>query len=163
MINLKPKFLKFRVESIKKVSKISVFREIKLPIIIWIINFIISEIIISGGLYARSVWLVAVQLVTIVVFFLVLEKSKPKTKKDKSRMAIENFAVFAILDLVVIYLGLESSNREFFNFYGTWIVYVVVAGYPFLNLKKDSAANIEIPKLSKSNQEELLTKDSYSL
>lgn len=163
MINLKPNLPKFQIGSIKKVGEISVLKEIKLPIVIWIINFIVSEIIISGGLYARSIWLVAVQLVTIIVFFLILEKNKPKTKKDKSRMAIKNFAVFAILDLVVIYFGLESSNREFFNFYGTWAVYAFVAGYPFLNLKKDSAANIEMPKFSKSNQEELLTKDSYSL
>jgi hypothetical protein len=163
MVNFKVKVPSIKADSLKKVRESTVFSDIKLAAIIWIINFIISEIIISGGLYARSVWLVAVQVVTVIVFLVVIEKKKPKSKEEKYRVAIANFAVFAILDLAVIYFGLESSNKEFYNFYGTWIIYAVVAIYPFLNLKKDSAANIELPKVGQSNQEDLLTKDSYSL
>lgn len=163
MINFKSRLPKVKIESLKKVREASVFSDIKLPLIVWLIQFVISEIIISGGLYARSVWLVAVQVVTIISFLLILEKGKPKTKKEKSRVAITNFAVFVILDLVVIYFGLESSNREFFNFYGTWIIYAIIAAYPFTNLKKDTVANIDMPKIGKSNQDDLLTKDSYSL
>ncbi len=163
MVNFKPKLPKVKIESLRKVREAQIFTDIKLPLIVWLIQFIISEIVISGGLYARSVWLVAIQAVAIISFLLILEKGKPKTKKEKSRVAITNFAVFVILDLAVIYFGLESSNREFFNFYGTWIIYAIVAAYPFVNLKKDSVVNIDMVKIGKSNQDDLLTKDSYSL
>jgi len=145
-----------------KLKKTSIWHYLLIAAAVWLIDFVISEIIISGGLYTRSVWLVLVEILT-VSFFLMIFKQTPQDAKERLKCSITNFITFIVLDFFAVYLLLESSNRDFFRFWGTWAIYLLVFVYPLVRLKKKSSSDIGSMSDTTPQENDLLTKDSYSL
>jgi len=154
---------KFNLEKIKQISRNNFFGFVLVGFIAWLATFILSEILISGGLYARSPYLIMTQIVAVLCALKLLKMKPESTMVNRKKFALANLIVFLVCDYLVIFLLFESSNRAFFQFWGTWVLYGVVVIFPFINLKKREIQNLNIPSLKKSPEDDLLTKDNYSI
>lgn len=104
--------------------------------LIWLANFVVSEMVISGGIYERSLYLVALNAIIVFTLIQYFPKKITNRAKDKLKLAVVYFITFVVLDYLLIFWLLESQKSNFFQFWGTWLVYAIVILALFTKGKK---------------------------
>jgi len=101
--------------------------------VIFLVYFIISEILISGGLYANNIYLEIVTLIIVIsltAFFLA--KKLPGDRISAIKRGFANLTSFAILDFLLSNLLLNDNSGSIYKYWGTLTTYAVILVLPFL-------------------------------
>lgn len=104
-------------------------------IYIYLIVFVLGEILISGGLYERG-WIFGV-VNSFFVLILALAwqyKRKLGTLKDQIIKALLMTIVYAALDFLLVDLLLEKFNNKIYTFWGTYVAYGIILLVPIFYL-----------------------------
>ena len=93
-------------------------------LIVWLAVFIVSEVVISGGLYERGTYLGILALLVLLMANLIINFRQPSTIWSQAAWRGVIAAVtFALLDFLVINLALEGNSFITYKFWGTWAAY----------------------------------------
>ena len=95
-------------------------------LILWLIIFIVSEIIISGGRHPASPYLVALNAIILIAFFWYQRDYFIGTWLSKAKKAIVVLIVFALLDFLVINFLLYQNNYYIYSTYQTYTYYGLI-------------------------------------
>ncbi len=102
-------------------------------IIIWLIVFVISEIIISGGRYDQNYFLLAVNLIIILIISLYFSVKRPiKAIWEALLRGVVAVLAFAVLDFLVIDLFLLKNNLGIYKNWQTYVIYGLVLLIPII-------------------------------
>jgi membrane-associated HD superfamily phosphohydrolase len=103
---------------------------------LYISYFIISEILISGGKWERSVAVEIVSILTITSVYLLFTYNKPSSSYNEAiKRGFTNLVTFAILDFLAVNWLLDSNSGAIYKFWGTLTNYAVVLVFPYLLYK----------------------------
>lgn len=99
-------------------------RIVKEGLIVWLAVFIVSEVVISGGLYERGIYLGILSLLVLLIANLSinLRRLSPNWSAGLWRGGIAA-VTFALLDYLVINLALEGNSYIGYKFWATWVAY----------------------------------------
>lgn len=97
-------------------------------IIIWLIIFIVDEIIISGGRHSQNYFLFTLNIIAILLLFgyASIRRTTPKFA-DALKRAEVAVLVYAVLDFLIINLLLEKNNLFIYKSWQTYVGYGAVA------------------------------------
>ena len=118
-------------------------------IIIWIIIFLLSEILISGGRHPFDPFLFGLNIAVIIVLFGYVNIKRPtKIILDALQRAGIAVVVYALLDFLIINLFLEKNNLAIYKTWQTYVIYAVIILIPLALSrlgKKRFSQETEIP------------------
>jgi hypothetical protein len=100
---------------------------------IYLVYFIVSEIIISGGRFEKDIYLEIVELIIVLslsAYFLM--RKPPATDTDAVRRGFMNLVVFVLLDFLAINLLLDQNSGMVYKYWGTLANYALVLAMPYL-------------------------------
>jgi len=102
-------------------------------LVIWLIVFVLGEILISGGRSERNIFLLILELIVIVtaLIYLNLKNQNQSIINQLVRGAIMA-AVFALLDFLVINLLLEGNLRTIYHFWPIYLMYGLLLVGPLI-------------------------------
>lgn len=101
--------------------------------IIWVVNFIISEILISGGRYEKNAYVGVLYLIFAVALILMFNLKKPVDNFIKTLYrGASALITYAILDYLVVAWLLEKNSFAMYRFWGLITTYAVVLVLPIL-------------------------------
>jgi apolipoprotein N-acyltransferase len=123
-------------KSVKKLPENEIFIAVCYAGLVWLVNYIFSEIVISGGIYERSPYLILLNAIIVFTLIQYIPRKSPGTTQKRIKMAIVYFITFIVLDYLLIFWLLEKQQLSYFQFWGTWVVYAVAVGALFAKGKK---------------------------
>jgi len=100
-------------------------------LIVWLAVFIIAEVVISGGLYERGIYLGILSLLVLLIVNLIINFPRPSTAWPAAvwRGAIAA-VTFALLDYLVVNLALQGNTFILYKFWASWAAYGLMIGVP---------------------------------
>ncbi len=115
--------------------------------IIYLIYFIITEILISGGRSQQNIYLEIISLIIIISLstYFVMRRF-PQSDTGAIKEGFSNLLVFAILDFLAVNLMLESNSGILYQYWGTLTNYATILIIPYLiyrlRMRKSSTPEI---------------------
>lgn len=107
-----------------KLNLKDVFSGVKLALVVWIGQFILTEILASGGLSSRGYAFIIFQSIIIIVAILFLMRKKIEAN---AYVLAASFAIFyALFDYLVINLVLEKNSLAIYKFWPTYLPYALI-------------------------------------
>lgn len=93
-------------------------------LIIWVIVFVLGEILISGGRSEKNIFLLILELIVIVTSVIYVN-SKNQTQPIITQLlrGVIMAVTFALLDFLIINLLLESNLKTIYHFWPTYLKY----------------------------------------
>lgn len=104
-------------------------------IYIYLIIFVIAEIMISGGLYEKGLIFGLINAFFVLVLALAWQyRGTVGSLKDQIIRGAVMMIVYAVLDFLLVDLLLERFNNVIYSYWGTYAAYGVVLLVPILYL-----------------------------
>lgn len=127
----KAKKEEYHVKSQPFKSKLLSFEGIGTGAITWLVVFVLTEVLISGGQYEQNLFLGIISLLAILLLgiYYNFDKKRGSWKLDLT-MGIKTAIVYAILDVLVIGLLLNKTSFSYFGFWGTGGSYALLIATP---------------------------------
>lgn len=99
--------------------------------IFWVVSFIISEILISGGRYEKNAYVGILNLIFAVALILMFNLKKPVSNLIAT-VYRGGFALitYAILDYLVVAWLLEKNSFAMYRFWGLIATYATILALP---------------------------------
>jgi len=102
---------------------------------IYLIVFVIAEIMISGGLYEKGLIFGLVNAFLVLVLALAWQyRRRLGSLKDQIIRGVVMMVVYAVLDFLLVNLLLERFNNVIYSYWGTYAAYAIVLLVPILYL-----------------------------
>jgi len=101
--------------------------------IIYLVYFVITEILISGGRSQQNLYLEIVSLIIIIslsTYFAI--RRFPQSDTEAIKEGFGNLLVFAFLDFLAVNLLLESNSGLLYQYWGTLANYGAILVVPYL-------------------------------
>jgi hypothetical protein len=102
-------------------------------LIVWLIVFVLGEILISGGRSEKNIFLLILELIVIItsVIYINLKNRTQSIIVQLLRGGIIT-AVFALLDFLIINLLLEGNLKTIYHFWPTYLKYGLLLIAPLI-------------------------------
>jgi hypothetical protein len=125
-------------------------------LLIYLILFIIGQIVISGGKAERDPYFVILMVIfSIAAQIMIIKKEFYEGWKKTLIAAVTVTLVFAILDYLIVNLWLEKNNLVIFKYWPYYFIYLSTLATPFI---RSNWSKLPIPNLKS-----LLTKKRRTL
>jgi len=101
--------------------------------IVWVINFIILEILISGGRYEQDTYIGVLSILFALTIMLFFSLKKPVLGLiDNIYRGASAFLTYAIIDYFVVTWVLEKNNFRLYAFWGQIATYALILVTPIV-------------------------------
>ncbi|MCX6809374.1 MAG: hypothetical protein NTZ65_01320 [Candidatus Berkelbacteria bacterium] len=104
--------------------------------LIWIVVFVITEVVISGGRSERNLYLIILQAIAVTSLSAYLNRKYiSATIISTILRGIVLMLSFALLDYLIVNLWLEHNNLTIYRFWPSYINYVLILITPLVQTK----------------------------
>ena len=96
-------------------------------IVIWVIVFVINEVIISGGRHSQNYYLFSFNIFALLMLFgyANIRRASGQINEALKRAGVA-VLVFAVLDFLIINLLLEKNNLSIYKAWQTYVAYAAI-------------------------------------
>jgi len=109
-------------------------------LLVYVVIFIISEILISGGKSEQNPYFVAVIAIFMIALQFILIKNEDYTDpKSTITSAVSVTLTIAILDYLIVNLAFEKNNYQIYKYWPFYFTYLTTLALPFIRSNWDKA------------------------
>ena len=125
-----------------QIIRSDIFTFAKEGVALWVVLFAAAQAVISGGRYSGDIYVVLTQVVLLIFVFALLEERQPsRSIKRAIKRGVTAFAVFAVLQFLVVNLLLEKNSLAIYRFWGEWTLSALVLLFPLLAISASQYAS----------------------